>query len=416
MLQTLKKSTYSQSWAKNSEILSVYAGMDSSHWQLCLVNSIDSPDFQTAISKLTQKAIVPNPFFEIPFLKASTRELKQENIQYLCLLKIDGTQEMLKFFIPVTLSKIGILRRYAIKTWTTPYSPLGMPLVADDVNQETLKAFIECLQNIKHHKAKAIVFEQLAKDGKFVNNLYLSHHLSHRLLLSVGTRRAGLKPIKNLDYIKTHFSGKRKQRIRKASSELEALGTVTFEHSNDLETIENAFEDFLSLEGKGWKGKRKTALNNASETINLSRNVILNTASEKKCHIHSLKLNSKTIAALITFETNGYFYPWKITYDENYAKYSVGNLIATHATTGFANSENFKGLDSLAAEDNHTTQRFWPDEKEFFTMTIGIGEKATNTTLAITDELNRLKRIKETLKRHIKKDSYLERLVSSLRM
>jgi len=412
MLQTLDKKISTKSWAENSEILSVYAGMDSSNWQLCLVESIDNSDFQTTISELAQKAIVPNPFFEIPFLKASTSALKHEAIQYLCLIKIDGTQETLKFFAPVTLTKIGILRRYVLKTWITPYSPLGMPLVADDVNQETLKAFIECVQNIKHHKAKAIVFEQIAKEGAFVNKLYLSHHLSNRLLLSVGTRRAGLKPIKNLDYIKTHFSGKRKQRLRKANNELEALGTVTFNHSNGVDTI----EDFLSLEGQGWKGKRKTALNNTSETINLSRNVVLNTASEKKCHIHSLKLNNQTIAALVTFETNGYFYPWKITYDENYAKYSVGNLLATHATTGFANSENFKGLDSLAAEDNHTTQRFWPDQKEFFTMTIGIGEKATNTTLSITDELNRLKRIKETLKRHIKKNSYLERLVSSLRM
>lgn len=416
MLQTLTKSAPNIDWNKTAEILSVYAGLDASHWQLSLVNSLDDTHLTNAICKLAQDAVVPNPFFEVPFLKASTNELSQHKVQYLCLTKVHGNERTLKFFAPVALCPIGIFRRQVLKTWTTPYTPLGMPLVSDNQDQETLKAFIECLRNAKHKKAKAIVFELLAKEGAFIKGLYHSQHINDRLLLSVGIKRAGLKPLKHKNYIKTHFSGKRKQRLKKAMSELEALGTVEFKHAQDKITIKSAFNDFLSLEDKGWKGKRKTSLNSKSETIKFAKTVILNTADENKCHVHALQLNGKTIASVITFETKGFFYPWKVTYDETYAKHSVGNLLTTHATTGFANSEGFKGLDSLAAETNHTTKRFWPDEKEFFTVTIGIGDDATATTLEITDELNRLKRIRETLKRYIKKDSYLDRLVASLRI
>jgi hypothetical protein len=416
MLQTLTKTPSKQDWDKASHVLSVYAGMDASHWQLSLIDSLDDLDFQNQITKLAQDAIVPNPFFEVPFLKVSTKKLLPKRLQYLCLTKIHGEEKTLKFFAPVTLCKIGIFRRKVLKSWTTPYSPLGMPLVSDNENQETLKALVECLLEAQHDSAKAIVFDFLAKEGDFIKGLYHSQLLSERLLLSVGIKRAGLKPLKNLDYIGTHFSGKRKQRLKKAMSELEALGSITFKHFNEKHTIENAFHEFLLLEDKGWKGKRNTSLKSTSQTIEFAKGVALNAADNNKCHIHAMHLNGKTIASLVAYDVNGYCFPWKITYDEDFAKYSVGNLLATQATADFANSENFKGLDSLAAENNQTTQRFWPDEKEFFTMTIGIGEDATATALEITDELNRLKRIKVTLKRYIKKDSYLERLVASLRM
>ncbi len=416
MLQTLQKTASVEDWNMKAEVLSIYAGMDSSHWQLSLINSLHDPDFQSQVSKLSEKTMVPNPFFEVPFLKASSAELKPEKLQYLCLTKIQNGEKSLKLFAPVTLCPIGFFRRKVLKSWTTHYTPLGMPLVCDNDNQGTLKAFIECLQHAKHDHAKAIVFDFLAKEGDFFNGLYNSQHLNEKLLLSVGIKRAGLKPIKNLDYIGTHFSGKRKQRLNKAMSELEALGSITFIHANQEHTIEVALNEFLLLEGKGWKGERNTSLNSTSQTAEFAKGIVLNTARKNKCHIHAMQMDGKTIASLIAFEANGYFYPWKIAYDEDYAKFSVGNLLSTHATADFANSENFKGLDSLAAENNQTTHRFWPDEKEFFTMTIGIGENATATTLAITDELNRIKRIKETLKRYIKKDGYLERLVSSLRI
>lgn len=416
MLQTLTKALSREDWDETSDVLGVYAGMDSSHWQLSLVNSLDDVGFQNQIFKLAQETIVPNPFFELPFLTVSTKQLKPAKLKYLCLTKIHGAEKTLKFFAPVTLCKIGIFRRVVLKSWTTPYSPLGMPLVNDHENQETLKALVECLLGAKHDSAKAIVFDFLAKEGDFIKGLYHSQHLSNNLLLSVGTKRAGLKPLKNLDYIGTHFSGKRKQRLKKAMSELESLGSITFKHFKEKHTIENAFDEFLLLEDKGWKGKRNTSLKSTSKTFDFAKGVGSNTAYNNKCHIYAMHLNGKTIASLVAFDVDGYCFPWKITYDEDYAKYSVGNLLATHATANFANSKDFKGLDSLAAENNQTTQRFWPDEKEFFTMIIGIGENATKTTLAITDELNRLKRIKVTLKRYIKKSSYLERLVASLRM
>ena len=416
MLQTLNKQQTVQSWSDNSQILSIYAGMDSVTWKLGLINSLEDKTFQSAVLKLTDQAIVPNPFFELPFLMSSAKNLAENHIQYLYLSEQNGDEETLKLFMPVSLAPIGILRRKVLRSWTTPYTPVGMPLVADTTNQETLKAFIECIQIAQHDEAKAIVFNELEKEGSFINQLYRSQLLAHKLLLATGTPRAGLKPVKNLDYVGTYFSGRRKQRQRKAKEYLDKLGEVTFKTYLDAKSIQNPLDNFLELEESSWKGSHNTALNSSPKSVTFCEEAVFNMAAHNKCHIHELKLNSKTIASLISFESDGKVYPWKIAFDENYAKYSVGNLLCTYATSQFASAENFKGLDSLAAEHNETTLRFWPDERMFFTMIIGIGKDATQSTMSVTDELNRLKRIKVTIKSFLKKHSYLERLVSSLRI
>lgn len=416
MLQTLDIQKTKTAWSNGSTILSTYAGMDSASWQLGLVNSLDNKEFQDAIAKLAKESVVPNPFFELPILKPALKNLGGSEVQFLYLSKQTGTEESLKLFAPVSLRSIGILRRKVLRTWNHIYAPLGMPLIANDTGEETLKAFIECMDNAHHEKARAIVFEQVAKEGRFIKNLYYSRHLSSKLLLAIGTPRAGLKPLENMNYEQTHFSGRRKQRLNKARTELETLGKVTFQSFRSQKSIEKPLEDFLTLEGSGWKGKRKTALNSSPENAQFCRQAVFNCARENKCTIYSLELNCQTIASLILFESNGYYYPWKIAYDERYAKYSVGNLLMVYATTDFANMKKFRGLDTLAAEHNATALRFWPDEKEFFTMIIGIGKNATQTTLSITDELNRLKRIRTTLHTFLKNKPYLESLVSSLRI
>ncbi len=403
MLLSLNKIQTEKNWSQEAEILSVHAGMDSMTWKLGLMDSLDNPAFQNAILKIANETIVPNPFFELPFLNPAIENLDGKNVQFLFLTKEIGNEERLKFFAPVSLVPIGIFRRKVLKTWNHPYAPLGMPLVSENNNGETLKAFIECVNNAYHGQAKAIVFEQTSKEGNFINNLYRSKHLSDRLLLAVGTLRAGLKPVKDISYIETHFSGARKQRLRKAKTELEKIGKVSFRKFNDPTFIDKPLEEFLTLEENSWKGSKKTALNSRRETAAFCKQAIHNMVQKNKCHIHCMKLDNKPVAALISFECQGYFFPWKIAFDENYAKFSVGNMLAIHATSEFANTADFKGLDSLASEHNQTTFRLWPDEKELFTMTIGIGKDATRVALCITNELNRIKRIKTTLRKLLKK-------------
>ena len=138
MLLSLNKNLTEKSWSHETEILSVHAGMDSMTWKLGLVNSLDDPAFQKAILKIANETIVPNPFFELPFLNPAIENLDGKNVQFLFLTKEIGNEERLKFFAPVSLVPIGIFRRKVLKTWNHPYAPLGMPLVSENNNGEAL--------------------------------------------------------------------------------------------------------------------------------------------------------------------------------------------------------------------------------------------------------------------------------------
>lgn len=387
-----------QHLSKNAEILSIHEGMDKTTWRLGLFNTLDDPNLLNALQMLCKEALLPNVFFELPYIKAASSHFSQGNEQYLFLTKQTEKHETLQFFMPVKLDRINIQRDYVLQSWTHDYANLGMPLVAKNNVRETLEAFCECIQNAKHDKAKAIVINYLPIEGEFIENLYLSKKMSNRILLAKGMTRAGLKPMANNDYASTYLSGSRKQRHKKAIRELEVMGKLTFCKTSDAEDIKNEVDEFLELEESGWKGRKNTALNLNPQTRNLTRNAVYSMASSGKCAIYTLRQNNKPLAKLIMFMNKGHYHTWKIAYDESYARYSVGNLLTVYATTDVSQSDGFCNLDSLAADFNKTALRFWPDEKQIFTMVIGIGDKPCKNTLRISRNLNSLWYIKTKLR------------------
>ncbi len=396
--ETQNKTLLSQS----AKTLSTYQSQNAK-WYLTLLDSIEGDLIQTSLKQLTDKAIVANPFYEPSILNAAVEHLSNGEVQYLALSKQQGDEEALKFFMPVTLRRIGISRTQVLQSWTHQYAPLGMPLIDEENHNDTLTAFINCIHDAKHDKATAITIEYLAKEGEFINALYNSTELSNELLLANSMSRAGLIPPKNQDYINTHFSGKRKLRLNKAKREIEKLGKLSFNSFSDKQKTQQPLETFLKIEASGWKGHKKTAFKSSQADTAFCTKAVTEMVEKGQCTIHTLDLNNETIASLICFNSKGYFYPWKIAFNEAYAKFSVGNLLVTHATTQIANNKNFVGLDSLAADYNQTALRFWPDEKQFFTMVIGLGENATKTVLQISSELNRIKGLKIKVKKLLNK-------------
>lgn len=397
MLQTLDKTQQATKFTHSAEIIGSYAGIDSSSWTLCLIKDIDEPNVTTAIEALSLCSNPPNPFFGTAILKAARHLEIRHELQYLCLIEHVGDEEHLKMFSPVTIERIGFTRKKVIRSWTHDFAPLGLPLICGEGMKQIVPAFYECILVAKTKDINALVFKLVTKEAPFISSIYKSKTLADRLLLAERITRAGLKSVPNSDYISTYFSGKRKQRHRKAMRELSAFGEVSFETFSSPENIRDNLKHFFHLEAEGWKGRNKTALSDRPTTRAFCEEAVGQMSEQDQCTIHAMLLNGKTIASLITFELDGHHYPWKICFDEGYAKYSVGNLLATYATTQMTQKPNFKNLDSLAAEYNETTRRLWPEEKEFFTIVIGLGKQASKNALALTRELNRIIRIKRIL-------------------
>jgi len=408
MVKTLSRTTRTGQWSENAHIIAEYSGIDSTNWTLGLLESIDHPLLREAIDNLTERTCSPNPFFTPSFFRAAEPSLASNKVFYLYLSSRMGNEESLKLFAPVMIQNMGLRRRKVIRAWVHEFAPLGTPLVCNMEVDETASAFMECILNAPAHHSKsgnvsALVFELVCKEDLFISKIYQSARISHRLLFANRMSRAGLKPVANTDYASSCLSGKHKQRLRKATRELENLGTLDFRTVKSGDAVKTALQGFLELEAKGWKGKNGTALKSNAKTESFCREVVTNMSDSGNCRIDSMFLDGTVIASLITFESNGYFYPWKICFDENFHKHSPGNILATHATSQMVGERNFKGLDSLAAEYNETTRRLWPDEKELHTIIIGLGKTPTRNTLELTDELNRITRVKNRLRKILKR-------------
>jgi len=403
-VETLNQTDRTGQWSKNARIIGQYSGIDSANWTLGLVESIDHPSSQQHIKELVKRTGSPNPFFTPPFFKAAEPSLASGKVLYLYLSSRIGNEETLKLFAPVMIQNMGLRRRKVIRAWVHEYAPLGTPLVCNRELDETVRAFTECILNAPAHHSTSenistLVFELVSRENAFINKLYQSARISDRLLFANRVNRAGLKPLAGTDYLSSRLSGKRKQRLRKATRELEGLGTLSFRTVKSGNAVKSALQCFLELEAKGWKGKNKTALKSNANTESFCRQAVASMSDNGNCRIDSILLEGTVITSLITFENNGHFYPWKICYDEDFYKYSPGNLLATHATAQMAAEKNFKGLDSLAAEYNENTRHLWPDDKELRTMIIGLGDTPSRNTLELTDELNRISRVKNRLRK-----------------
>ena len=399
MQKTVSKRQKVKSWVDDATILSSYSGMDSTRWDLGILESLNDTNLQNEVSNLASVSTAPNPFFEIPILSAANTHLSSDMGSCIFLSRTLGQKQELKLFAPVKLVRLGLGRNPTIRFWSHDYAPLGQPLMEDDPDGEILHALIECLSSARHETFRALLIDHLPRRGKFLEGIYQSPRLADRLRLFSPSHRAGLGSLAGQSYSASLLSGKRKQRLRKARERLSALGEVRFELSRTMPDIKTHLEEFLELEASGWKGERSTALSSSKDTLEFTRAAIGGMAQIDRCEIHSMHLDSKAVSSLITFEANGFYFPWKIAFDESYADYSVGNLLMVHATELLTRRDGFRGLDSLASESNMTANRFWPDRLEMCSVIISLSGEHGKHSTELANQIEMVRRAKKSLKR-----------------
>ncbi len=381
-----------------TEVLSRLSLIDSAVWELGLADSIDTLGLKEQIPALARNSFPPNPFFDIPFLDAALARIGKDQKRFLYLTETIGGQTELKMFAPVTLETCRTSRLRFARIWTHEYAPNSLPLLDTDLQGSVEKQFINTLVNAEHPHISALAFDLLPAESRFSKSLYEAPILSERLYRFSPARRAALLPGKRDTYENTVLSGKRRQRLRRAMERLQELGKVEFESVSRFSDVLLRFEEFLLLETSGWKGRRGTSMQRIKKTAAFARQAVANMADENRCSIHSLRVNEKAVSSMILFNSDGWFYPWKIAFNEACSGYSVGNLLLVHVNKLLLNHPGFKGIDSLAASDNETANRFWPDRINLHSMVIGIGKNAQHDAAAISWEIKLKQDIKSRLK------------------
>ncbi len=126
------------------------------------------------------------------------------------------------------------------------------------------------------------------------------------------------------DYLK-NLSKNRRQLLKKKTRYLNELGAVEFAVTRGYNA--ELLEKYFALEAQSWKGRAGTAVTSDERAAKLHDEFAREIAKHNALFVHELKLDGKTIAMYLSIMFGRKTIGWKMSFDENYAKYSPGNLL-----------------------------------------------------------------------------------------
>jgi CelD/BcsL family acetyltransferase involved in cellulose biosynthesis len=119
---------------------------------------------------------------------------------------------------------------------------------------------------------------------------------------------------------------KDRNRVKSKLKKLREQGEVAFEVLEHFD--EEFFQEFLRLEGAGWKGKVGGAIRCNDTIVDFYRQMLTRVDAKNHVRMCALKLNGKRIAMELALVSNNACYSPKIAYDEGLSKIGPGQIMA----------------------------------------------------------------------------------------
>lgn len=309
---------------------------------------------------LANGAIDPNPFFGPQFLTPFLENISANHVR-LCVIRSGETGKWL-MAAPMGRRRLG-LGIPATASWATEYGPLGTPLLAPDAPEGTAESFLKLATATIGLPLTA--FPYLPTDC--TTTAALKSACRNLREVHPEERAAHDSGSEGEDQLKQADHRKRRKEFARLLRRLSEQGEVSLESCQGEAAIAQ-FEAFLELEASGWKGRRHTALLNHQATANFARQMIAKRALTNGVRIDSISVGGKPIGILVLLIEGHKAFSWKITYDENYARFSPGSQIALYALKQNLSVPELDGADSLAIPGHEMIEPLWRGRMRYATL------------------------------------------------
>ena len=146
--------------------------------------------------------------------------------------------------------------------------------------------------------------------------------------------------------------------LRRRSKRLSETGEVSITAPSSPEDCARALRDFLNLEERGWKGRKKTALASRPETLAFAGLVFNCVNTRPGIRFEVLRCNDQTLAANVNLVARDHAAAVKSAYDENYNTYSPG-LMLDASVADTLRLERWTPLLDSVAMPGHPLEKLW---------------------------------------------------------
>lgn len=246
------------------------------------------------------------------------------------------------------------------------YAFLSTPVIDPAFAAEVIPAFFvairknPALPHVVSLKEMDADSEAYAAIQKTIADEHLAHLTLTQTLRPAVTREKGIKT-----------SGSTRKKLRQDWNRLSALGKLEMINERAVEATRVAFEEFLDLEKRSWKGERGTAILCSERDTEFTRRLIGDLAAEGNASVAVLRLDGRTIAAQVLLYCGTTAYTWKIAFDGEFAKYSPGVLVVDKMTEQLFATTDVQAIDSCSAQDSFMAQ-IWTGRKTMVDMVVDV--------------------------------------------
>jgi CelD/BcsL family acetyltransferase involved in cellulose biosynthesis len=180
-------------------------------------------------------------------------------------------------------------------------------------------------------------------------------------------------------------SGSTGKKLRQDWNRLSALGAVDVANERGVESVRAAFETFLDLEMRSWKGENGSALLCAKDDAAFARRFIGDLAERTSASVALLRVDGKPIAAQVLLYSGRMAYTWKTAFDTEFGKFSPGALLIDKVTDALFAS-GIEAIESCSPEGSFMEQ-LWTGRRATVDMLVDVGaKKSLGFTLALWGE------------------------------
>ena len=322
--------------------------------------------------RLAAHAAEPNVFYEPGFALAAASSLGRD-VEAILVWSADLPRRLVGRF-PFRVAA----RRYGIKLpvltgWTHPFAPLGTPLIDRDSAGTVVGSFLGHVAT-DAPLPKIVLLPLLDDSGPIAQALRATVEHSGGAHATFGRhRRAVLQPDGDTAHYVEHAIGKKRvKEFKRLRRRLAEIGPVAFEIARSPAAVTAALQDFLALEAKGWKGGAGTALIQNPELRHFAETAVYTLARHGQAGVARLLVGSRPIACIVTLQSGGGAWCWKVAYDEGLARFSPGVQAMMDLTGALLADDTVTFADSCATPDHPMIDHLWRERLAMTDLMIGL--------------------------------------------
>ena len=359
--------------------------------EFCLYPAGLGYDLQEELEFLSHRAMEPNIFFSARLLAPAMPRIDDRQVR-LALIRDEGeSHSRLRLLMPFTVEKPGFaMGAPIIRVWSSPFGPLGTPLVDAEDAAETIDNLLEALTAREAKLPSVLVLPDVRLGGRFAQ-LARAVAIGRDLPVAVtdSFRRPMLESLQDGEtYMKASVSPHHYREMQRQWRKLGQLGRLEYAVARQPEEVRQRMEEFLALESTGWKGRKRSALINDRYRAAFAREAITNLAEVDAVRIHTINLDGRAIASIVIFLMAGEAYTWKTAYDESLSRYSPGKLLVMKLTDWHLDDANILRTDSCAVPDHPIMSRLWEEREEMGTLVIGLARNSDRDVRQVATQLH----------------------------